>query len=111
MSDEHERLLQQILDVQREQLAFAKQQREELMAMQRQALAGQNKGLRMSRFVILFMLLLVGAFVALTAIGLSHGGDGQKEFVPGKDAPPRDQAPDAQLTLRTLSEFLDRRPG
>jgi hypothetical protein len=67
MSDEHARLLEQILQVQKEQLAFARQQREEFTKMQQTALAGQAKSLRMSRFAIAFMLVVVGLLVAAVA--------------------------------------------
>ncbi len=68
MSDEQTRLLQQILDVSKEQLAFVKQQREELMAMQRTALQGQKSSLRMSRFVIAFMLIAVALLIAVSVL-------------------------------------------
>ncbi len=71
MSDEQTRLLQQILEVEREHLAFAKQQREEFMAMQQTALAGQRKSLRMSRFVIWVMILSIGLVVGLAILSTS----------------------------------------
>ena len=68
MSDEQTRLLQQILEVEKEHLAFAKQHSEEFKAMQQIALAGQKRGLRMSRFVIWFMIIVVGLVVAVTIL-------------------------------------------
>ncbi len=68
MSDEQTELLKQILDVQRETLAFAKQQHEQFLVLQQTALADQKKGLGMSRFVLAFMLIMVGlcVFIAVS---------------------------------------------
>jgi hypothetical protein len=69
MSDEQTRLLQQILDTQREHLAFAKQQREEFAAMQKTALAVQGKSVRMSRIALWVLFTLLGLVAAVAIVG------------------------------------------
>jgi ABC-type transport system involved in cytochrome bd biosynthesis fused ATPase/permease subunit len=63
MSDEQTRLLQQILDVQKEQLAFAKRQQSELMTSQRSAIEQQEKALKLQRFAIGFMFVVCGLVI------------------------------------------------
>jgi hypothetical protein len=86
MSDEQTRLLQQILEIQKEQLAFAKSQREEFMAVQQTALAGQRKGLCMSRFVLVLLLVAVAVFVAATRWSLSAPDYSRSELSPEQRA-------------------------
>ena len=90
MSDEQTEILRQILDVQKEQLAFAKRQREEFMAVQQTALAGQNKSLRMSRFVIVFMVVVIGAIVAIAFL---HSAPKDAENPEQKPAPQKVLSP------------------
>jgi hypothetical protein len=68
MSDEQTRLLQQILETSREQLAFAKQQHEQFLKLQNEAVAGQRSGLRMSRFVFAFMFFSIALLVLLALL-------------------------------------------
>ncbi len=69
MSDEQARLLQEILQVSKEQLATAREQyvltkkhREEISVQQETALAGQRKALRMARIALVFLLVFVAVF-------------------------------------------------
>jgi flagellar biosynthesis/type III secretory pathway M-ring protein FliF/YscJ len=63
MHDEHTELLKQILEVEKEQLAFSRQQREEFMAIQQAALAAQRHALRWVRFLIWLVLIIVAALI------------------------------------------------
>jgi hypothetical protein len=65
MTDEQTRLLQKILEVQQEHLAFVRQQHDELMAIQHTALAAQRKGLGVSGCAIAF---IIGMFVFIAAL-------------------------------------------
>jgi len=75
MSDEQTRLLQQILETQREHLAFAKQQREEFVTMQKTALAVQGKSVRMSRIALWVLFILLGLGVAVIILSSSAERD------------------------------------
>lgn len=79
-SDEQTHLLQQILEVQKEQLAFSKQNSQEFKAMQQAAIEGQKKGLRMSRFALLVLILAVGLLVGSIFLnsGIEEKPDGEK---------------------------------
>lgn len=64
MSDEQTRLLQQILDTQKEHLAFAKQHSERALALSDTALATQKSAMtrqrRVLRVLLLIMIVLLG---------------------------------------------------
>jgi hypothetical protein len=60
MSDEQTEILRQILETQKEQLAFAKQHREEFAALQRIALARQSKALRLSAVAVAVLVVALG---------------------------------------------------
>jgi len=63
MNDEQTELLKQILEVQKESLAFSKQYREEVKATNEAALAGQRQSLRMSRIAIVVLVVALGILV------------------------------------------------
>jgi hypothetical protein len=89
MSDEQTELLEQILAVQKEHLAFARSQHEETKAVQRIVLTAQRKAIRMAR--ILCLLLLLGA--GYLAYSLFSGSTGSS------------QAPPAQIPIEDSQEI------
>ena len=64
MSDEQVEVLRQILDMQKQTLAFAKSQRDEVMAIQHLALERQNKALRIVRVLVAIMALAIVGMIA-----------------------------------------------
>ena len=78
MSDEQTGILQQILEVQKEQLTFFKQQREELTTLQRTTIEQQTKDLRLNRLAMVFLLVAsvcVAIWVAWVARWIANEQD------------------------------------
>lgn len=68
MSDEQTRLLEQILEVERESLAFAKQQHEKFLELQQTALARQKKALVQSRIALAAMFAAIALLVLVVVL-------------------------------------------
>ena len=85
MADEQTELLRQILELQKQQFAFAKEQREEVMAIQRIAVSRQAKSLRMGQVAMLILLVAIGMLVALVLAGTAADKEGNRAVV---NAPP-----------------------
>lgn len=69
MSDEQTELLRQILAVSREHLEFTRRYRDEAMQLQRTALDRQASHLRLARYAIAFLLVIVVAFLSVMIFG------------------------------------------
>lgn len=68
MSDEQTRLLQQILEVQKEQLEFTRQHSTRALEMSNLALARQQGSIRTARILLLIMVITLGLLVAFTIL-------------------------------------------
>jgi hypothetical protein len=68
MSDEQTRLLQQILEVQKEQLEFTKQHSQRALGLSELALARQQRSMRSARIILLIMLGVLGLLLAFSML-------------------------------------------
>lgn len=82
MSDEQTRLLQQILEVNREQLELFKRHRDEIMVVQQTALRGQNKSLWMSRIALGFLLVAAAFMIFVMYVSFTHTPEPPPQLAP-----------------------------
>jgi hypothetical protein len=82
MSDEQTRLLEQILAELKEQTAFSR----EAIALTQTALSGQRKSMRIVRFAIAAMLLMLVTIVVVAIMSPGSPDFGEPRFTPAQRA-------------------------